>query len=216
MAKLDLADAFKHILVHPEDWLLLCSSFNTTQADGLVLWQYYVDLFLSFGLHSSPAIFNHYADVLKFAMQANGISNLLHYLDNYFMAGPACSGYCQCNINKIVDVCRELGVTVNPFKVSAPSPITCLLGIDIDSHEGVAHIDLEHLQVIIHKLSSFCQAKLTMMHKILSLIGKLHFVCRVCPPSRAFLQWLMETSKKVWYLHHCIKLNAEFQADIKW
>ena len=37
MAKLDLADTFKHILVHTKDWLLLCSSWDTTQADGSVL-----------------------------------------------------------------------------------------------------------------------------------------------------------------------------------
>ena len=105
---------------------------------------------------------------------------------------------------------------MNPSKVTAPFPITCFLGIDIDSCQGVAHIDPEHLQAIIHKLSSFCQAKLATKHKILSLIGKLHFVCRVCPPGRTFLWWLIETSKKAWYLHHCIKLNSEFWADIAW
>ena len=94
MAKLDLADAFKHILVHPEDWPLLCTSWDTTQADSLVLQQYYIDLFLLFRLCSSPAIFNHYADALEFAMWANGINDLLHYLDNYFTAGPAGTGKC--------------------------------------------------------------------------------------------------------------------------
>ena len=64
MAKLDLANAFKHILVQPEDWPLLCSSWDMVQADGSVLRQYYVDLFLPFGLHSSLAIFNHYTNVL--------------------------------------------------------------------------------------------------------------------------------------------------------
>ena len=87
MAKLDLADEFKHILVWPEDWPLLCSSWDTVQVDGSVLRQYYVDLFLPFGLRSSPAIFNHYADVLEFAMWANGMQDLLHYLDDYFTAG---------------------------------------------------------------------------------------------------------------------------------
>ena len=37
MAKLDLADAFKHILVRPKDWPLLCSSWDVPQVDGLVL-----------------------------------------------------------------------------------------------------------------------------------------------------------------------------------
>ena len=88
MAKLDLANAFKHILVHPQDWPLLCRSWDGSLLDGSVQQQYYVNLFLPFGLHNSPAIFNQYADVLEFAMWVNGISDLLHYLDNYFTAGP--------------------------------------------------------------------------------------------------------------------------------
>ena len=141
MAKLDLADAFKHILVCPKDWLLLCSSWDTSLLDGSVCRQYYIDLFLPFGLHSSPAIFNQYANALEFAMQVNSISNLLHYLDDYFTAGPTGSGNCQCNITTMVKVCREMGFMVNSSKVTAPSPVTCFLGIDIDSCKGVACID---------------------------------------------------------------------------
>ena len=33
MAKLDLANVFKHILVHPEDWPLLCSSWDASLPD---------------------------------------------------------------------------------------------------------------------------------------------------------------------------------------
>ena len=82
MAKLDLADAFKHILMHPKDWLLLCSSWDAPLQDGSVCRQYYVNLFLPFGLCSSPAIFNQYTNMLKLTMWVNGISDLLHYLDN--------------------------------------------------------------------------------------------------------------------------------------
>ena len=159
MAKLDLANAFKHILVHPKDWPLLCSSWDILQADGLVLQQYYIDLFLPFGLHSSPAIFNHYADALEFAMWANSIWDLLHYLDDYFMAGPTGTGECQHNINTMVQVCRDLGFMVNPSKVTSPSSITNFLGIDRDSCQGVACIDPKHLEAITQELLGFCQAK---------------------------------------------------------
>ena len=216
MAKLDLANAFKHILVHPKDWPLLSSLWDTTQADSLVLRQYYINLFLPFSLCSSPAIFNHYANALEFTMQANSINDLLQYLNDYFMAGPAGTGNCQCNINKMVELCREMWFMVNPSKVTSPSPITGLPSIDIDSHEGVDHIDSKYLQAIIQELSSFCQAKSATKCQILSLIGKLHFVCRVCPPSRAFLWQMIETSKRARYLHHHIKLNVEFQNDIEW
>ena len=216
MAKLDLANAFKHILVHPKDWPLLCSSWDTPCPDGSVLRQYYINLFFPFGLCSSPAIFNHYTNALEFAMWANGISNLLHYLNDYFMAGPTGSGDCQHNINTVVEVCREMGFMVNPSKVTAPSPITCFLGINIDSSKGVACIDPECLEAITQELSGFWQAKLAMKWEILSLISKLHFICRVCPPSRAFLYRMIETSKKTCYLHHHIKLNEEFCNDIQW
>ena len=43
-------------------------------------------------------------------MWANGINDLLNYLNNYFMAGPAGMGECQHNINKMVEVCRGDGV----------------------------------------------------------------------------------------------------------
>ena len=177
MAKLDLADAFKHTLVCPKDWSLLCSSWDVSLADGPVLRQNYINLFLPFCLYSSPAIFNQY----MVAMHANGISDLLHFLDDYFTAGPAGSGKCQHNITTMVKVCRELGFAVNPSKVTAPSPITCFLGIDIDSHEGVAHVDPKCLEAITQELAAFMQAKLATKWEILSLIGKLHFICRICP-----------------------------------
>ena len=93
-------------------------------------------------------------------MQANSISNLLHYLDDYFMAGPVGSGNCHCNINTMVEVCKEMGFAVNPSKVTAPSPVNCFLGIDIDSCKGVACIDPECLEAITHELTGFQQAKL--------------------------------------------------------
>ena len=120
MAKLDLTDAFKHILVHPEDWPLLCSSWDASLPDSSVKHQYHVDLFFPFGLCSSLAIFNQYADVLEFSMQVNGIRDLLHYLDDYFMAVPAGSGECQHNISTMVKVCRQLEFAVNPSQVYKP------------------------------------------------------------------------------------------------
>ena len=119
-------------------------------------------------------------------MWVNSISDLLHYLDDYFTAGPTGSGDCQCKITTMVKVCREMGFAVNPSKVTAHSPITCFLGIDIDSCEGVTHVDPKHLKAITQELIGFKQAKSATKQEILSLISKLHFVCRVCPQVKHF------------------------------
>ena len=149
-------------------------------------------------------------------MWANGVQDLLQYLDDYFTAGPADTGDCQRNIGKMVQVCRDLGFAVNPSKVTPPASVTNFLGIDIDSVQGVARIDPEHLQAISQELSGFRWARSATKCEILSLIGKLHFICRVCPPGRAFLHRMIDVSKKAKYLYHRIKLSAEFRGDIEW
>ena len=69
LAKLDLADAFKYILIRSQDWPILGSSWDLKHLDGSTCHLYYVDLFLSFGLLRSPALLNKYADALQYAMR---------------------------------------------------------------------------------------------------------------------------------------------------
>ena len=149
-------------------------------------------------------------------MQANSMLDLLHYLDDYFTAGPADTSECQHNIGKMVQVCRDLGFAGQSLKSHTPASVTNFLGIDIDSVQGVACIDPECLQAIPQELIGFCWAKSATKCEILSLIGKLHFICRVCPPGRAFLCCMIDVSKKARYLHHRVKLSAEFRGDIEW
>ena len=52
MSKLDLSDAFRHILVNAQDWELLGSTWPV-EIDGTVVPGYFIDTFLPFGLDSS-------------------------------------------------------------------------------------------------------------------------------------------------------------------
>ena len=56
LAKLDLEDAYKHILVRPQDWDLLGSTWLETDKNGVGHIVYYVDTVLPFGLRSAPKI----------------------------------------------------------------------------------------------------------------------------------------------------------------
>ena len=132
-AKLDLADAFKHILIRSQDWPLLVSSWDLQHPDSSMSHLYYMDLFLLFGLHNSPALFNEYADALQYAMKTNKVQDLLHYLDDYFTVGPPHSLVCANNIATMIAICEELGFTVNSDKVTKPATTTNFLGVDIDS-----------------------------------------------------------------------------------
>ena len=64
-----------------------------------------------------------------------------------------------------------------------------------------ARIDPTHLSETISLLEDIAGHQSATKQSILLLIGKLHFMCHVCRPSRAFLHCMIETSMKAWHLH---------------
>ena len=66
MAKLDLEDAYKHIMVRCEDCELSGSVWDFKDENGHITNVYYVDLLLPFGLKSSAKLFNMFTDALEF------------------------------------------------------------------------------------------------------------------------------------------------------
>ena len=81
MAKLDMKDPFRLCPVCLEGHELLG-----------IQWQgkFYIDLCLPFGLRSSPYLFNNLADAFEWLLKSNyRIQDLMHYLDDYLMVGPA-------------------------------------------------------------------------------------------------------------------------------
>jgi hypothetical protein len=81
LVKRDLADAFRHIPVHPDDWWLL--GFRRGEA-------FHQDLFLPFGLRTLPAIFDFFATALVWIARCKvQMQHIQHYLDNFLMVIPA-------------------------------------------------------------------------------------------------------------------------------
>ena len=79
LIKRDLADAFRHIPVAPEDYWLLGFCWNQ---------EYWVDCFLPFGLRTSPFLFDLFAKGLHFLVEAAPYIqqnfSVIHYLDDFF------------------------------------------------------------------------------------------------------------------------------------
>jgi hypothetical protein len=81
LVKRNLADAFRHIPVHPDDWWLL--GFRWGEA-------FHQDLFLPFGLRTLPAIFDFFATALVWIARCKvQMQHIQHYLDNFLMVIPA-------------------------------------------------------------------------------------------------------------------------------
>ena len=52
-----------------------------------------------FGLRSAPKLFNIAADLSQWIAEHNGMTPLLHYLDDFLTIGPSQSNACQQNLD---------------------------------------------------------------------------------------------------------------------
>jgi hypothetical protein len=207
MAKIDLRDAFKHIFIDPADWHLMGFVWN-----GM----YYFSKVLSFGLRSSPALFDVYASALEEIMLRNGMaSTTLRYVDDFI---TICNSESECHssLQSMLQVCRLAGFDVQPSKIINPCRVVEFLGIVVDAEVGVLRISHERLREIRVELDEWNGVTTTSKRKILSLIGRLAFAARVVRYGRAFLARLIQFSKTLAQLHHRRKLTQEVRLDIDW
>lgn len=216
MSKLDLSDAFRHVLVHDRDWELLGSTWPV-EIDGTVVTGYFFDTFLPFGLRSSPALFLKFVDGLKFVMSSKGASPIWNYLDDFWTCGPPSPApHCQNSLDAMLKTCDELGFKTNPEKTVRPNTNLILLGIELDSIAQESRIDQARLTETLHMLDKWSSRKHCTKRQLQSLIGKLQFICSVCRPGRTFLRRMIDLLTKVTHPSHRIRLTVAFRKDIHW
>lgn len=211
MAKLDLADAFHHIRVRQEDWELL----GSTWVDPSGTIYYFVSTVLPFGLRSSPKLFNDFATAAKWIMLDKNVSYAENYLDDFITIGNDVNE-CSFNLTTMIDVCNSLGFELNPRKVTPPTPVIEFLGIVIDSVKMELRISQERLKETMDLLQVWSMKRRAKKRHLLSLIGKLTFISRVVKSGRSFLRRMIDTASSVRHLHHFVKLDADFKADLNW
>jgi hypothetical protein len=215
IAKIDLADAFKQILVRPQDWELLGMSLEKTDQYGRIYTSYYVQTVLCFGLRSAPFLFNKYADALQHAMTVNNVTNICHFLDDYITWGTDVLS-CTHNLDRMLATCRSMGFEVQPTKTVTPSTCVEVLGIVIDTKLLQLRISGERLSQILIELNSWKNKTSSTKRKLLSIIGKLVFISAVVRCGKTFTRRLIELSKTVQFLHHHVRINKAARLDIQW
>ena len=210
---MDLSDAYKHILVRPQDWDLLGLSWSVDLHHKV---QYYVDLTLPFGLRSSAKLFSEMADALQLCMQYSGATDIRHYLDDYISIGPAHSLACANNLDIMLSTCAYIGFEVNYEKTTLPATVVQYLGFIIDSERMEIRISEDRLIDIMKELHRFLNRRTCSKRELLSLVGKLIFISRVVRSGRTFVRRIIDLSKRIKHLHHRVRLNKACRDDILW
>lgn len=156
-----------------------------------------------------------YAKGLEYIMYKNGVTFVCHYLDDSLTVAND-KNTCYDNLSIMLKTCSELGLQVQPKKLVTPSTCVEMLGIIIDSKNMQLRVSKQRLADITLELQSWVSKRSCTKRQLLSLIGKLEFLCKVVRHGRTFIRRLIELSKKLKYLHHRIRLNSSALKDIEW
>ena len=139
LAKIDIKSAFCLIPVHPADRHLLAMEWQGSL---------YIDTCLPFGLRSAPKLFNVMADLLEWILLNQGVTFLLHYLDDFLTMGQPGTTVCQCNLHLLVQTCRVLGIPLAIEKVDGPATVLEFLRILLDTEQMEVRLPQEKFERI--------------------------------------------------------------------
>ena len=176
----------------------------------------YIDTCLPFGLHSAPRLFNILADLLAWILKQQGVSEVLHYLDDFLTMGPPSSGVCQHNLDIIQQICTQLGVPLATEKVEGPTTSLCFLGININTEKMEARLPDDKLNRICHSIYNWLHKRKARKKEILSLVGLLQHATKIVRSGRTFVSRMYAAAAKLKRMHYFTQLNRDFHSDLAW
>ena len=170
-----------------------------------------------FGLRSAPFLFNQLVNAIYWSLQHNyRVHHLLHYLDDFFTAGPPDSAECSNNLQSMLSLCANINTPVKTSKIEGPSTRLTFLGIVIDTDSMTAGISPERKKDLLSSIQFLRQKNKCTKHQLLSLVGKFSFACKVVPAGRIFLRCLINLSCTVSRMHHHLRLCSDAHLDLDW
>ena len=124
--------------------------------------------------------FSVVADTLEWTALQQGMSVILHYLDDILTAGRASSEECKNNLETIKGLCAFLRIRFKTEKIEGPVPVITFLGIVLDTIKQELCLPSQKLEEL-KSLVSECTKR-----ELLHLIGKLAHVTKVVVPGHTF------------------------------
>ena len=145
MARLDIKSAFRQLPIHPTDFCLLGYKINDL---------FFVDKCLPFGCAISCALFEKFSSFLEWELKRRlDTENVVHYLDDFLLAGKENTTECVDMIKTFTYMCEELGVPLAHEKTLGPHNILTFLGLEINTCEMMVKIPADKLIKLKTQLS---------------------------------------------------------------
>lgn len=212
LSKFDVKAAFRLIPVSREDLHLLGFKFDQ---------KYYVDLFLPFGLKSSPPLWEDFARLIKFLIQARlSIKEIIQFVDDFLFGTPPSPSkhrVAAARMEAIASLLRVLGVPEALEKRCDGDTTAVFVGVEIDTILFVARLPADKLGELRALLQSWSGKTAATVQELRVLTGKLHWASKVVRAGRTFVRRILDLLRAaVRSQVASISISAETQLDLRW
>jgi len=147
IAKLDISQAFRLLIVNPADFDLLGIKFEG---------KFYIDKCLPMGCAIACSLFEKCSSFLHWVVKKEThLDTLDHYLDDFLFAGSATSNDCQILMSKFFNIAVEMGVPIADNKTIGPTTVLTFLGLEINTELMIVRIPAIKLQKLKTHLEIF-------------------------------------------------------------
>ena len=108
------------------------------------------------------------------------------------------SAECEIALQKMLHICKQLGIPIAERKIEGPTTVITFLGILLGTVKMELHLPYDKSEALTSLLRQWSTTKKkATKREILSLIGKLSFAAKVIPAGRIFLRRLIDLSTSV-------------------
>ena len=164
-------------------------------------------------LQNSSTSFSSRPSSMNLESTTEGVSPVLHYLDNFLTIDQVDSATFCNNFTAIQQICHKLGIRLALEKLEGPSHSFTFLWMEIDTICMEARLSQDKMSCISKHLNTWLRKRKATKREILSLVGSLQHASNVVRPGCTFTTWMYSTATRVQELHHFTCLNKDFQSD---
>src|SRR5579859_7716480 len=177
LLKKDLKAAFRHVPMSPYDYWLFIFEWKG---------EFFMDMFLPFGLQTAPYHFNLFAEGLHWVFVYEYGWSLTHYLDDSLSVFPPNTD--PKPLSTLYDsVCKDFGMHTEPKKDEMGTRVTHL-SFTIDSHIMEASLPPNKRKRAITVVHNLLLKSWTSRARLEETLGFLSHCCQVVPIGRPFLR----------------------------
>ena len=200
LSKIDVSRAFRNLRVDPLDYDALGLHWNGHS---------FLDVSVPMGMKTGSALCQRTTNILRYIMASLDV-NVYNYVDDICVHRRHIETH---EFRTLYSLFEFLGLPINPKKVCPPSRSLTCVGIDVNVDAGTLTIPHDKCLQILDMCRVLVHRKFISKKALQSLLGKLIYLHRCVPPSRIFVNRLLNTLRSG---HNRIKVTHDMVKDISW